>query len=153
MTNTRRRGQRLKVKPAVIQVHNQVRDAQGLHRSNISSFHFGTWGSLESKPGFGVPPWTVAPHPPLHGAGGSQFLSERALAPAPAPWGQPDGAVASFLQWAPVGSFPWTSASKNWTGHKSRDSTRAFHRTECHLVHRCAHASSDRTGRADASRS
>lgn len=143
-TKTRRRGQRLAFKPALIQVHNQVRDAQRLHGSSILSFHLGTWGSLESKPGFGVPHWTVAPHPQVHGAGGAQFFSEQALAP----WGQP-GAAASLLQQAPVASLPWTSAPKNWTGHKSRDSTRAFHRTEPHFIHRCVHTSSDRTGGAD----
>lgn len=127
MTRTRRRGQRLAVKPALVQVHNQVRDAQRLHCSNILSFHLGTWGSLESKPGFGVPPWTVAPHPQVHGAGGAQLFSER----------------------APVASPPWTSASKSWTGLKSRDSTRAFHRTERHFLHRCVHSSSDGTGGAD----
>lgn len=147
LTKTKKKG-KMKSSPAFIQEHNQVRDAHGLHCTTVFSLHLGTWGSVESKPGFGGPRWTVAPRLPLHRAGGPQLSSERALVSR----GQPGSAVASFLQrTGTVASFPWTSASKNWTSYKSGDSALALHRTQGDFIQRTVHIPSDRTGGADTS--
>lgn len=109
---------KLNIQPLIIQVNNQVRDAQRFPCSPFLFIHLST--SVQSKPGFGAPGWAVAPHPLLHRTGGSQFCCQGTWVSG---W-QFSGAVPSFPYWAMAlqASFTWTRRSKRWTAWESQNS-------------------------------